>query len=274
MAGIITQVSQTPVQANIQPPLLTRLSLDLRGRRFNVDRETIMNLPESVLLCLFPNGLVLSRQATSLTDQGEHAEEEEVYGVDVRCRVLLLSLIWRLNLAECSSTRSHLLPPSFTVRPRLLFLRPTVLPLGFRYVLWDRVISRSLSRTAATDRRIIIQRLRSQPESPPLKASHHRPTRGVGILFYSSQKWDCFHGCEWNCQREHAQSQARVWQVPSRKEEHIYGATTQRQQGKQHCGAASYRHVVHEVTSCLFASRPSNPCVLHPPTSPQWFRPR
>ncbi len=84
MAGIITQVSQTPLQANIQPPLLTRLSLELRGKRFSVDRETIMNLPESVLLCLFPNGLVLSRQATSLGDGGENSEEEEVYGVDVR----------------------------------------------------------------------------------------------------------------------------------------------------------------------------------------------
>lgn len=84
MAGIITQVSQTPVQAHIQPPLLTRLSLELRGKRFSVDRETIMNLPESVLLCLFPNGLVLSRQATSLGDGAENSEEEEVYGVDVR----------------------------------------------------------------------------------------------------------------------------------------------------------------------------------------------
>ena len=156
MAGIITQVSQTPVQANIQPPLLTRLSLDLRGRRFNVDRETIMNLPESVLLCLFPNGLVLSRQATSLTEQGEHSEEEEVYGVDVRCRVPLFSLIRRLNLAECSSTRSQLLP-SFTVRPRLFFLCPTVLPFRFRYFLWDGDVSRSLSRAAAPDRRISIQ---------------------------------------------------------------------------------------------------------------------
>lgn len=103
MAGIITQVSQTPVQAHIQPPLLTRLSLDLRGKRFSVDRETIMNLPESVLLCLFPNGLVLSRQATSMTDQGENAEEEEVYGVDVRCRTLLFPLIQRLNLASVAN---------------------------------------------------------------------------------------------------------------------------------------------------------------------------
>ncbi|KAI0065138.1 hypothetical protein BV25DRAFT_1822257 [Artomyces pyxidatus] len=79
----ITQVSQTPVQANIQTPLLTRLSLDLRGKRFSVDRETIMNLPESVLLCLFPNGLVLSRQSATLSDGGaENSEEEELYGVD------------------------------------------------------------------------------------------------------------------------------------------------------------------------------------------------
>ncbi|KAG6901542.1 hypothetical protein C0995_010692 [Termitomyces sp. Mi166 len=80
----ITQVSQHAVSAhtNLQPQLLTRLFLDLRGRRFEVDRETIMNLPESVLLCLFPNGLVLSRQSVALSDGGENEEDEEVYGVD------------------------------------------------------------------------------------------------------------------------------------------------------------------------------------------------
>lgn len=41
-----------------------------------------MNLPESVLLCLFPNGLVLSRQSIALSDGGENSEEEELYGVD------------------------------------------------------------------------------------------------------------------------------------------------------------------------------------------------
>ncbi|KAJ3524850.1 hypothetical protein NM688_g8491 [Phlebia brevispora] len=55
---------------------------DLRGRRFSVDRETIMNLPESVLLCLFPNGLVLSRQSAALSDGGDNDEYEELYGVD------------------------------------------------------------------------------------------------------------------------------------------------------------------------------------------------
>ncbi|KAF9056077.1 phosphatase activator [Panaeolus papilionaceus] len=76
----ITQVQQTQAHANLQPPHLTRLLLDLRGKRFEVDRETIMNLPESVLLCLFPNGLVLSRHNGGGED-GED-DEEEVYGVD------------------------------------------------------------------------------------------------------------------------------------------------------------------------------------------------
>ena len=82
----ITQVSQVqvPAHSNLQPQLLTRLLLDLRGRRFDVDRDTIMNLPESVLLCLFPNGLVLSRQSVALSDGGSGDEEDEVYGVDVR----------------------------------------------------------------------------------------------------------------------------------------------------------------------------------------------
>jgi len=79
----ITQVSQVPTHTNLQPQLLTRLLLDLRGRRFEVDRETIMNLPESVLLCLFPNGLVLSRQSAALSDGGDGEDDEEVYGVDV-----------------------------------------------------------------------------------------------------------------------------------------------------------------------------------------------
>ncbi|KAG8942339.1 hypothetical protein FRC04_003791 [Tulasnella sp. 424] len=79
----ITQVSQhapAPI-SSLQPQLLTRLTLDLRGQKFSVDRETIMNLPESVLLCLFPNGLVLSRQSTA-GDGGESDEDEDVYAVD------------------------------------------------------------------------------------------------------------------------------------------------------------------------------------------------
>jgi hypothetical protein len=87
----ITQVSQTHTHTNIPSQLLTRLLLDLRGKRFSVDRETIMNLPESVLLCLFPNGLVLSRQSVALSDGGEGEEEEELYSVDVWCSFAIVS---------------------------------------------------------------------------------------------------------------------------------------------------------------------------------------
>lgn len=44
-----------------------------------------MNLPESVLLCLFPNGLVLSRQ-NGMPDEEGNEEEEDVYSVDVSVR--------------------------------------------------------------------------------------------------------------------------------------------------------------------------------------------
>jgi hypothetical protein len=113
MAGIqgssspITQVSQTPVaHTNLQPQLLTRLQLDLRGKRFTVDRETIMNLPESILLCLFPNGLVLSRQSAILPDAADSEDYEELYGVDVRVAHSLFCFLSNLALQfdpECFS---------------------------------------------------------------------------------------------------------------------------------------------------------------------------
>ena len=73
---------------HLQPQLLTRLQLNLRGKRFTVDRETIMNLPESILLCLFPNGLVLSRQSAMPSDGGDNDEFEELYGDDIRFQAL------------------------------------------------------------------------------------------------------------------------------------------------------------------------------------------
>ena len=53
-----------PIYAAPNTQLLSRLNLDLRGRIFPVDRETLMLLPESVLLGLFPQGLILSKPAS------------------------------------------------------------------------------------------------------------------------------------------------------------------------------------------------------------------
>ena len=85
--NIITSVQQSQPQHVLNPELLTTVHLDLRGRRFHVDRDTLMNLPESVLLCLFPNGLVLSRVGgaggSQWSEGAENEEDEYLYVVDV-----------------------------------------------------------------------------------------------------------------------------------------------------------------------------------------------
>ncbi|BGP36603.1 hypothetical protein JCM10449v2_000504 [Rhodotorula kratochvilovae] len=68
----------------------TKVSLDLRGHRLSLEREALMELPESVLLCLFPNGVVLSPQRPPRTDHQdeEDDDEEDVYFVDFDARCL------------------------------------------------------------------------------------------------------------------------------------------------------------------------------------------
>lgn len=61
----------------------------MRGERFVVERETLLNLPESVLLGMFPNGLILSRQQLGWPDE-EDDGENQVYPIDVS-----RSLGWR-----------------------------------------------------------------------------------------------------------------------------------------------------------------------------------
>ena len=65
-----------------QQQLLSRLTLEMRGERFVVERETLLNLPESVLLGMFPNGLILSRQQLGWPDE-EDDGENQVYPIDV-----------------------------------------------------------------------------------------------------------------------------------------------------------------------------------------------
>ena len=83
----ITSVSQSyisaPIYSNNNQQLLARLNLDLRGRIFPVDRETLMLLPESVLLALFPQGLILSKPASW------EGADDGVFTVDVSARTPL-----------------------------------------------------------------------------------------------------------------------------------------------------------------------------------------
>ncbi|CAG8561614.1 7564_t:CDS:2 [Paraglomus brasilianum] len=76
----ITQVApmQTPQMPEQTFP--TRLSLELRGTRFEIDREMLMSLPESILIVMFPNGLILGRGA--LDPYGEEVSEGDTSSED------------------------------------------------------------------------------------------------------------------------------------------------------------------------------------------------
>lgn len=73
--------SYPPSYQPSQQQLLARLTLEMRGERFVVERETLLNLPESVLLGMFPNGLILSRQQLGWPDE-EDDGENQVYPID------------------------------------------------------------------------------------------------------------------------------------------------------------------------------------------------
>ena len=54
------------------------LDLNLRGNHMKIDREVLVSLPESLLIAMFPNGLVLGRRDPSSYD----SEEEDSDGFD------------------------------------------------------------------------------------------------------------------------------------------------------------------------------------------------
>lgn len=62
------------------PPVLT---LDLRGTRESIEREVLINLPESLLVVMFPNGLVFG-PGSHISHYSDYAsEDEEVVYVDL-----------------------------------------------------------------------------------------------------------------------------------------------------------------------------------------------
>ncbi|KAH8919502.1 hypothetical protein BT69DRAFT_1300121 [Atractiella rhizophila] len=98
----------------------SKVKLDLRGRRFTLERDSLMELPESVLLCLFPNGVVLSSQRAQGGEMdGAEEEEEEVYYVDFDGPCLDFILNFFLQAKE-----DFYGPPSAPTRPNRDFSDP------------------------------------------------------------------------------------------------------------------------------------------------------
>ncbi|KAF9116590.1 hypothetical protein BGW39_002696 [Mortierella sp. 14UC] len=89
----ITQVSESPItqvaQYSAAPDspagqatFPSKLLLDLRGTRFEIDREVLVSLPESILIVMFPNGLILGRGHSDPYDDDDDNNSEESITLD------------------------------------------------------------------------------------------------------------------------------------------------------------------------------------------------
>ncbi|KAF9540859.1 hypothetical protein EC957_003665 [Mortierella hygrophila] len=89
----ITQVSESPItqvaqyspgpdSPSGQVSFPSKLLLDLRGTRFEIDREVLVSLPESILIVMFPNGLILGRGHSDPYDDDDDNNSEESISLD------------------------------------------------------------------------------------------------------------------------------------------------------------------------------------------------
>ncbi|KAI8344484.1 hypothetical protein BC941DRAFT_508032 [Chlamydoabsidia padenii] len=58
------------------------LKLDLRGTRVELDRDTLVSLPESLLIAMFPNGLILGGRQDDYEDEDDDQHSRDSVGND------------------------------------------------------------------------------------------------------------------------------------------------------------------------------------------------
>ncbi|KAI9285272.1 hypothetical protein BC943DRAFT_306200 [Umbelopsis sp. AD052] len=113
--GLITQVSYSQDVSDIdttisnEDPLPSTLKFELRGRQFIIARETLLSLPESLLISMFPHGL-----AVKIGDESSFASiEDPVYTIDYNpdCLDFVLRFLESCNgtFAEERSMREDIL---------------------------------------------------------------------------------------------------------------------------------------------------------------------
>lgn len=113
--NIITQVSQDPrsglplgyEEGEDQVDYNSKINLNIRGKEFNITRDELMSLPESILLSLFPNGVFLDLSGQVITNL---TEDDVVYvNFDPECFEYILSTFGKAQRDHLSllGTISH-----------------------------------------------------------------------------------------------------------------------------------------------------------------------
>jgi hypothetical protein len=77
------EYANTTTREEMEIQMQTAITLDCRGVRMSIERADLTELPESCLLVLFPNGVVLSSPRQLLTADDQEDREEDIYYVDV-----------------------------------------------------------------------------------------------------------------------------------------------------------------------------------------------
>ena len=75
MANIITQVSQdsgAAIQVQEEDDFNAIINLNVRNTLFQITRDELMSLPESILLCLFPNVVFFDDKGQVITNLTEN----------------------------------------------------------------------------------------------------------------------------------------------------------------------------------------------------------
>ncbi|ODQ50438.1 hypothetical protein SAICODRAFT_27644 [Saitoella complicata NRRL Y-17804] len=115
----ITQASATQYRPNAIESTIGsgNLFMDLRGVQFEISRDELMSLPESVLLCLFPNGMMLDAALHGAAEQGEMVHVD----FDPECLRYILDFFHATAQQPAGSSLLSL--PSLQGKPAIIVLR-------------------------------------------------------------------------------------------------------------------------------------------------------
>lgn len=121
--NIITQVSPetyTPLDKGGSGDYNSKINLNIRGKQFIITRDELMSLPESILLCLFPNGVFMDKNNQVISNL---TENDEVYvNFEPSCFEYILS-----TFTDAQSELSDLVP--VTTKENILHNKPAIIVL-------------------------------------------------------------------------------------------------------------------------------------------------